>query len=171
MPACDQTDQLLYRSMTEQDLAAVSALHAAVFGPGRFARTAYRVREDHRPLSGLCQVAECNGGLVAAVTFTAITIGATGGALLLGPLAVRPDRANLGIGRALIANGMTAAATAGNRLVALVGDLSYYGKLGFRPAEPHSIVFPGPVDPARILVCELVDGALEIYSGPLRAAR
>jgi predicted N-acetyltransferase YhbS len=27
---------------------------------------------------------------------------------------------------------------------------------------------PGPVDPARLLVCELVDGAFEGVAGPIR---
>jgi predicted N-acetyltransferase YhbS len=27
---------------------------------------------------------------------------------------------------------------------------------------------PGPVDPARLLVCELVDGAFDNVSGPIR---
>jgi len=47
----------------------------------------------------------------------------------------------------------------GHRLVILVGDEPYCGKCGFRPIPPGRAVMPGPVDPARLLVAELVDGA------------
>ena len=36
------------RPLTEADFPAVSLLHAKVFGPGRFTRTAYRVRRGQR---------------------------------------------------------------------------------------------------------------------------
>jgi predicted N-acetyltransferase YhbS len=39
------------------DIAEISALHAHVFGPGRFARSAYRVREGKGHLSRFCLVA------------------------------------------------------------------------------------------------------------------
>jgi len=49
--------------------------------------------------------------------------------------------------------------------VLLVGDEAYYGRLGFRPIPRGQITLPGPVDPARLLAAELVDGALTSYSG------
>jgi predicted N-acetyltransferase YhbS len=62
-----------------------------------------------------------------------------------------------------------AAATGGHRLVVLVGDEPYYGRAGFRRIPPGRIVLPGPVDPMRLLVRELVDGAFEGVAGPARA--
>jgi len=53
--------------------------------------------------------------------------------------------------------------------VILVGDEPYCGKCGFRPIPPGRAVMPGPVDPARLLVAELVDGAFDGVSGPIRA--
>ena len=55
-------------------------------------------------------------------------------------------------------------------LVVLVGDEPYYGRMGFKPAGPGRVVMPGPVDPARVLVCELVEGAFAGVSGKLRGA-
>jgi len=44
--------------------------------------------------------------------------------------------------------------------------MSYYGRLGYVPVEPRGrIVFPGPVDPARILAHELVPGTLAGLKG------
>ena len=56
----------------------------------------------------------------------------------------------------------------GHRLVVLVGDEPYYGKSGFKRIPKGRATMPGPVDPARLLVCELVDGAFEGVSGPIR---
>ena len=56
----------------------------------------------------------------------------------------------------------------GHRLVVLVGDEPYYGKVGFTPIAKDRTAMPGPVDPARLLVCELADGAFDGVSGPIR---
>ena len=46
-----------------------------------------------------------------------------------------------------------------------MGDEPYYGKSGFKPIPKGRAVMPGPVDPARLLVCELAEGAFEGVSG------
>ena len=49
-----------------------------------------------------------------------------------------------------------------------MGDEPYYGKLGFKKIPKGQAKLPGPVDPARLLVCELDEGAFEGVSGPIR---
>jgi predicted N-acetyltransferase YhbS len=56
-------------------------------------------------------------------------------------------------------------------LVLLVGDMSYYGRMGFAPVPPGRLVFAGPVDPERLLYCELVEGAFEGVQGKVRRVR
>jgi predicted N-acetyltransferase YhbS len=46
--------------------------------------------------------------------------------------------------------------------------MSYYGRMGFAPVPPGRLVFAGPVDPARLLYCELVQGAFEGVQGKVR---
>ena len=159
------------RPLTPADFPAVSRLHAKVFGPGRFTRTAYRVREGAPALSPYCRAALLGDRLVAAVCFTPISIGRVGGALLLGPLAVDPDLAGQGFGRRLIAEAMDAAKADGVKLVVLVGDEPYYGRFGFHPVPPGQITLPGPVDPRRLLAAELQTGALPAFSGVIAAQR
>jgi len=53
--------------------------------------------------------------------------------------------------------------------VLLVGDEPYYAKAGFKRIPKGRATMPGPVDPARLLICELVDGAFEGVSGAIRA--
>ncbi len=148
-----------------EDVGIVAMLSARAIGPGRFARTAYRIREGTNPAVGLSLVAEYADGVVGAIQFTEITIGGNEGALLLGPLVVAPEMAGLGCGKALIAAGLNAARDLGHQLVLLVGDLAYYEKSGFRPCPRGSITFPGPVDLTRLLAAELVPGAGERFSG------
>ena len=163
------THHVSTRLVTPGDIGRISALHARVFGPGRFARTAYRVREGKGPMSPFCRLAVDGDRLVASLRFTEISIGGRDGALLLGPLAVDPDYAGKGYGRRMIAEGIADATRRGRRLIVLVGDLPYYGRFGFKPVPPGRIVFPGPVDPARILALELAEGATADYAGPIAA--
>ncbi len=163
------------RPVTPADLPAIAALHAEVFGPGRFARTAYRVREGRpagaSPVSSYCRLAMLGERLAAAVQLTEITIGGKSGALLLGPLVVATDFTGQGFGRALVAEALEAAKAGGVRVVILVGDEAYYGRFGFKPVPLGRITLPGPVNPARILAAELEASALTDYQGPIAAAR
>jgi predicted N-acetyltransferase YhbS len=152
---------------TADDALAIERLYERTFGPGRFAKSAYRLRERmaHRP--ELSFTARIGTLLVGSVRLTPIRIGATP-ALLLGPLTVEPPFRDRGIGYALIERALAEAKAKGHRLVALVGDEPYYGKSGFKRIPKGRAAMPGPVDPARLLVCELVDGAFDGVSGAIR---
>jgi len=152
----------------KDDAAAIERLHERTFGPGRFAKSAYRLREHvaHRP--DLSFTARIGTLLVGSVWLSPIRIGETK-ALLLGPLTVEPAFRERGVGQALIERALKGARDEGHRLVILVGDEPYYGKSGFKRVPPGRAIMPGPVDPARLLVAELADGAFEGVSGPIRA--
>ncbi len=167
----DKSQAIIVRPVQPEDGAEISALHARAFGPGRFARTAYRIREGTGAFSPFCRVCVIGGRIIAAVRFTPIAIGGKGGALLLGPLAVAPDFANQGHGRGLVREAMEAARSAGVAIVVLVGDEPYYARLGFRRIPAGQITLPGPVDPGRLLAAELVPGALARFAGPVAAER
>jgi predicted N-acetyltransferase YhbS len=162
---------VLNRPIAPADLPPIAELHARVFGPGRFTRTAYRVREGAPPISRFCRVALLDGRIIAAVRFTHITIGGVDGALLLGPLVVDPDFAGKGFGRQLIGEALEVAKADGVCVVVLVGDESYYGRFGFRAVPAGQITLPGPVDARRLLATELEAGALLRYRGGVVAKR
>lgn len=168
-PATPPLPGVVYRPETAADVDAIEAIHEETFGPGRFARTAFRLREGTPHDGALSLVAEHGGAVVGSVRLTPIRIGAAP-ALLLGPLAVRPHLKSRGVGKALMRRSMEEARRAGHELVLLVGDLPYYWPFGFRAVRPGSIDMPGPVDPARLLIAELVPGAAEAAVGPARAA-
>jgi predicted N-acetyltransferase YhbS len=152
---------------TEADAPAIERLHERTFGPGRYAKTAYRLREQVAHEIKLSFTARVGTLLVGSVRLSPVRIGETK-ALLLGPLTVEPPFRDHGVGQALIARALEAARTAGHRLVILVGDEAYYGKSGFRRIPTGRATMPGPVDPERLLVAELSPGAFEGVSGPVR---
>ncbi|RCW83173.1 putative N-acetyltransferase YhbS [Phyllobacterium bourgognense] len=149
--------------------AAIEDINKEAFGPGRFTRAAYRIREGGAHDRALSFVALNGEHVVGSVRLTPIQIGATS-ALLLGPLAVRPAWKNQGIGAALMRASMEEARVAGHHLVILVGDESYYAPFGFRQISGHQIEMPAPVDPARFLACELKPRSLENVQGRVRHA-
>jgi predicted N-acetyltransferase YhbS len=157
------------RLETNGDSEVLSQLSAEAFGPGRFARSAYRVREGVLPVAALCLCAALDGRLLGGVRFTAIRIGAEQDSALLGPLVVDPAEKGSGIGRALVQEGLTRATAEGFALVLLVGDTPYYGRFGFTPVPFGQITLPGPVDPARLLAVELIPGALAGAAGQVKA--
>ncbi len=156
------------RAETPADREKIEALHALAFGPGRFVRTASRMREGVPPVAGLCHTGWCDGSLVASIKLTRVVVGGSEG-LLLGPIVVHPDFANRGFGQDLIRNSVRAARRAGFRWIILVGDAPYYEKAGFVKSPRGQITFPGPVDPDRVMVMELDRGSLEGVTGLLSA--
>ena len=149
------------------DALAIERLHERTFGPGRFARTAYRIREGGAHRLDLSFTARIGTLLVGSVRLTPIRIGQTP-ALLLGPLTVEPPFRERGIGFALIERALAQAKAKGGRLVLLVGAEPYYAKAGFKRIPKGRASMPGPVDSARLLVVELEAGAFEGVSGPIR---
>ena len=152
---------------TPDDALAIERLHERTFGPGRFARTAFRIREGVTHRFDLSFTARIGTLLVGSVRLSPIRIGETP-ALMLGPLTVEPPFRGRGIAKALVARGCAAAKERGHRLVVLVGDEPYYVPLGFKRIPRGRAVMPGPVDPARLLVSELAPGAFEGVAGPIR---
>jgi predicted N-acetyltransferase YhbS len=155
---------------TADDATAIERLHERTFGPGRLAKTAYRIREGAGHRLELSFTARVGTLMIGSVRLTPIRIGKTG-ALLLGPLTIEPPFRERGIGQALIARALAEAKAKGHRLVLLVGDEPYYGRNGFKGIPPGRVTMPGPVDPARVLVCELSEGAFADVSGPVRPER
>ena len=154
------------RLQTEDDLPVLTALHETAFGPGRFTRTAYRIREGciTEPQLNLC-IDGCSGEMIGAVQFTPISIGTRQGALLLGPLVIEPRFKNKGFGLRLMLDALRRGRDLGYELVILVGDLPYYARAGFTVAPLGRIIMPGPVDPTRLLYAELSPEALMCFRG------
>jgi len=125
------------------DAAAVEALVLAAFGPGRFAKTAERLRERATVAAGF--LAREDARVIGSVRLWSIRVGHAS-ALFLGPIAVATDSRRAGLGADLMQACLDHAGETG---VLLVGDLPYFGRFGFRSAPDARL--PGPVDQRRVL--------------------
>ena len=153
------------------DCDSADRIVADAFGPGRFAKSAYRLREGVNAIDALSFVATVDGRVVGTVRYWPVDIGGVA-ALMLGPIAVERALQGQGIALALMQTSLDAARVQGQRIVLLVGDEPYYGRAGFKQIMPLGCVkLPGPVDPARLLGLALVDGALDGLKGEMRKAR
>ena len=150
-----------------EDAGAIERLHERTFGPGRYARTAYRIREKVAHRLDLSFTARIGTLLVGSIRLTQVRIGETP-ALLLGPLTIEPPFRDRGIGKVLMERAMADAKAKGHRLVVLVGDKPYYARVGFKLIPQGQVKLDGPVDPARMLYAELVEGALAGVKGIVR---
>lgn len=158
---------------TPGDTAEIEALLDLSFGPQRLKKRSYHYRRSVPPVHELCLVARDPGyaEIVGGIRHWPVTIGQMATpALLLGPLAIQPARRGTGVGAALMRRSLAMAEAAGHRVVVLVGDLAYYGRFGFSPAQPRGI-FMNHEAPERLLATELQPGALEGVVGAIHRWR
>ena len=135
--------------------AAVESLLDRAFGPDRHARTAYRLRAGAAPLRELSFALVEDGALLGTIQCWPVRfLGDDGGDIplvLVGPVAVAPERQQSGLGRRLTAAALAAADSQGLDLM-LVGDPEYYGRFfGFSAAATAGWRLPGPVERHRLL--------------------
>jgi predicted N-acetyltransferase YhbS len=161
---------LVIRPELPIDAQAIERLHERAFGPGRFARTAFRLREGAPHLANLSFTALVGTLIVGSVRMSPVIAGDADG-LMLGPLTVDPAFENRGIGAALMRRSIDAAREEGHGLVLLVGDLPYYARFGFVRVPPRQLELPGPVNPDRLLALELEEGVLARARGPVLPKR
>jgi predicted N-acetyltransferase YhbS len=158
------SDPIVIDLETETDADAVARLVDAAFGPGRWAKTAERLREHNRPLIGLSLVAREDGRVTGSVRLWPVTIGDTPAAFL-GPIAVEDAGRRRGLGARLVERACAEAQAQGLAAVLLVGDEPYFGRFGFAHCKAR---LPGPVDQRRVLI--RMFGDREPLEGDVRRA-
>jgi predicted N-acetyltransferase YhbS len=145
---------------------AIDTLVAAAFGPDRFHKTVYTLRDGVAPIPDLGWVAlDADGALRASIRYWPIAIGGRWPAVLLGPVAVRPEQQGKGMGKALIRRTLALATSLGHRICVLVGDREYYEPFGFANAARLGLELPGWVDLDRFQAMALAPGALTGVTG------
>ncbi|SFT58797.1 Predicted N-acetyltransferase YhbS [Pseudovibrio denitrificans] len=151
----------LVRQETPADFLEIEQMQAEAFGPARFERTAFKIRDGVQQASHLCFVGEQNGEIAGSVKLTPIMIG-TQKSMLLGPLTVKATFKGQGLGRLLLKSVAEEAKAQGVQSILLVGDHPYYGPHGYEQVPHGQITLPGPVDPDRLLVLMLQDEAMPV---------
>ena len=139
------------------DPPAIELLLDRAFGADRHGRTAYRVRDGMRAITGLSFAALEDGVLVGTIQCWPVRFAGADGRdvplAMVGPVAVEPARQRDGIGRWLMEHALAAADASGEaRALMLIGDPEYYGRwFGFTPERTAGWQVPGPVERHRLL--------------------
>ncbi len=134
----------------------VEALLDAAFGHDRKARTAYRMREGVNALPGLSFAALGKGRLLGSLQSWPVMLEEHGGRrtsmILVGPVAVSPERQRSGLGKRIMDALINAAAEQGQDALIMIGDPEYYGRFfGFSADATGGWDVPGPVERDRLL--------------------
>ena len=139
----------------DKDLKNIEKLLDEAFGPGRYARTAYRYREKYNIISEYSYIYQDNKQLLASISFSQIFINNKSEGLLLGPLAVKPGHVGKGYGVALVETTIKLIKKSKKyNFIVLVGDIDYYRRFNFKQIlQPLNLV--GPVNPNRVLILSL----------------
>lgn len=144
-----------------RDGGAIEEMTAAAFGPDRFHKTVYRLREDVPAIKDLCFVClDQKDRLVASIRNWPVVINEKWPAVMLGPLSISPELRGLGYGKVLMWHSMAQSRLQGHCRIVLVGDPEYYNQFGFRRELALLLQLPGWVEERRFLALELVAGSM-----------
>lgn len=139
------------------DTDAVEALLDAAFGPDRFARTAYACRRGTEQIAALSYAAVAGHDLLGTIQCWPVVLRSAGNVrrwplVMVGPVAVAPDRQRGGIGRLLMQAMLDAADGRAEGALMMIGDPEYYGRFfGFGAEATSGWTLPGPWEPRRLL--------------------
>jgi predicted N-acetyltransferase YhbS len=152
MPGRETRLALILTPLAKADPAAIEALLDAAFGSDRHRRTAYRLRAGVEPLPALSFAAWEDERLVGTLQSWPVALRTADGVdrlVMVGPVAVAPDRQNAGIGRAMM-DALLLAASDSDALM-MIGDPEYYGRFGFTADATAGWRIDGAYEPRRLL--------------------
>lgn len=149
----------------EAEPAAIEQLLDEAFGTDRHGRTAYKLRAGVDAIADLSFVAMEDGMVVGSIQSWPVQLteasGATTPLILVGPIAVRPDRQRDGIGRMLTDSMLAMADDIHSDPLVLIGDPEYYERFfGFTADATGEWGIPGPVERRRLLARNTAGKAL-----------
>jgi len=163
-------------SLSSIPAADVEYLLDLAFGEDRRERTAYKLRAGTEPIADLSFAAVDDGLIVGSMQCWPVQLTGDGGAavplILVGPVAVHPDRQRAGIGRLMMEEMLGRADRGHSDPMILIGDAPYYDRLfGFSARHTGGWTLPGPVERDRLLARLRRDETLPATGalGPRRA--
>ena len=120
------------------------------FGADRHMRTAYLLRQGMSAIDHLSFAILDGEHLVGSIQCWPVTVDAAN-LILVGPVAVSPERQNQSIGHQLM-HAALGALLPDDRPMVMIGDAEYYSRFGFVADETGGWELPGPWDPHRLLL-------------------
>jgi predicted N-acetyltransferase YhbS len=141
------TDIVTLRSVNAED---VETLLDDAFGTDRFNRTAYLLRMGAPAIDHLSFAVSDGRATIGSIQCWPVAVGAAP-LILVGPVAVAPNRQGQGIGHQLM-QAMLCAIQTDDAPMVMIGDPEYYGRFGFSADLTLGWTLPGPWEPRRLLL-------------------
>ena len=159
---------MLIRVEAEADIDDVRALNTAAFETSAEAILVDILRTQAHPIVSL--VAEMDGIVVGHILFSPVTLEGNRNLLImgLGPMAAAPTHQRMGIGTALIREGLTHCRQIGAQAVVVLGHPTYYPRFGFKPSSTFGLRCTYEVPEDVFMVLELHPHTLRGKSGLIR---
>jgi len=145
------------RQISNEDNDKIIKLLYKSFGPGRFARSVYRLREKNDRDTEFSYIYELNNQILSSISYYKTFLNNDINGLLLGPLAVDPEHRGKGYGVELVKYTIALIKkTMAYDFILVIGDYHYYEKFGFKKIN-NTFSFYGPVNSEKVLILHLKD--------------
>mgnify|MGYP001134894326 FL=1 len=145
------------RQISNEDNDKIIKLLHKSFGPGRFARSVYRLREKNDRDTEFSYIYELNNQILSSISYYKTFLNNDINGLLLGPLAVDPEHRGKGYGVELVKYTIALIKkTMAYDFILVIGDYHYYEKFGFKKIN-NTFSFYGPVNSEKVLILHLKD--------------
>ena len=145
------------RQISNEDNDKIIKLLHKSFGPGRFARSVYRLREKNDRDTEFSYIYELNNQILSSISYYKTFLNNDINGLLLGPLAVDPEHRGKGYGVELVKYTIALIKkTTTYDFILVIGDYHYYEKFGFKKIN-NTFSFYGPVNSEKVLILPLKD--------------
>lgn len=164
-------DSFFIRPEVPADIPAIFEVNFQAFAHYDEANLVDALREDKVFNPELSLVAVHGDRVIGHIMFPPVTIESpktSTPAVALAPLVVHPDFQCLGVGAALIEEGLIVCRTLGHRIVIVVGHPGYYPRYGFQSARAQGILAPFTVADDVFMVLPLDPGALHGIRGTVK---
>jgi putative acetyltransferase len=164
-------DSFFIRPETPDDIPAIFEVNFQAFAHYDEANLVNTLRDARIFDPELSLVAVCGDRVIGHIMFPPVRIEsprASTPAVALAPLVVHPEYQCLGVGSALIEEGLNACRSSGHRIVIVIGHPGYYPRYGFQVARDYHIVAPFVVADDVFMVLGLVPGALDGIQGMVK---
>ena len=145
------------RQISNEDNDKIIKLLYKSFGPGRFARSVYRLREKNDRDTEFSYIYELNNQILSSISYYKTFLNNDINGLLLGPLAVDPEHRGKGYGVELVKYTIALIKkTMAYDFILVIGDYHYYEKFGFKKID-NTFSFYGPVNSEKVLILPIKD--------------
>lgn len=145
------------RQISNEDNDKIIKLLYKSFGPGKFARSVYRLREKNDRDTEFSYIYELNNQILSSISYYKTYLNNDINGLLLGPLAVDPEHRGKGYGVELVKYTIALIKkTTTYDFILVIGDYHYYEKFGFKKIN-NTFSFYGPVNSEKVLILPLKD--------------